>query len=175
VELKQALWLVLSGALLISVVTDVLSRKILDWVTLPVIALTLGLRAWHQFPGELDQGLLSGLIAGGAAAAFFGVLAWRGVFGWGDVKLLGAVGAAFGFPLIMGALLFISLAGALQAIVTLLWQGAVWDTLRAAGSRWGKRLKLSKSAIDAPSRHIPYAVAIALGSFWAMWWDRSSN
>ncbi len=104
------------------------------------------------------------------------MLAWRGTFGWGDVKLVGAVGAVFGYPLIMGALLFISLAGALQAIVALIWQGAVWDTLRAVGSRWGKRLKLSKGGVvDVPARHIPYGVAIALGSFWAMWWDKSKG
>ena len=91
------------------------------------------------------------------------------------MKLVAAVGAVFGYPLIMGALLFISLAGALQAIVTLIWQGAVWDTLRAVALRWGKRLKLSKNVVDAPARHIPYGVAIALGSFWAMWWDTSNN
>ena len=160
---------------MISVVTDVLSRRILDLVTLPTAAIALGLRAWKQPLGDLDQGVLSGLIAATGAVVLFGVLALRGVFGWGDVKLVGAVGAVFGYPLIMGALLFISLAGALQAIVTLIWQGAVWDTLRAVGLKWGKRLKLSKRGGEAPVRHIPYGVAIALGSFWAMWWDRSGG
>ncbi|MBS1153660.1 MAG: Type prepilin peptidase TadV/CpaA [Myxococcaceae bacterium] len=174
-DLKETLWLVLAVALLISVVTDVVSRRILDLVTFPTIAIALALR-WLQGVGDLEGGLVSGLVAGGAAAGFFAVLAWRGgAFGWGDVKLVAAVGAVFGYPLIMGALLFISLAGALQAIVTLIWQGAVWDTLRAVGLRWGKRLKLSKHVVEAPARHIPYGVAIALGSFWAMWWDKSNN
>jgi prepilin peptidase CpaA len=174
--LKETLWLVLTVALLISVVTDVVSRRILDLVTYPTIVIALGLRTWLQGLGSVDAGLVSGLMSGAAAAAFFAILAWRGgAFGWGDVKLVAAVGAVFGYPLIMGALLFISLAGALQAIVTLIWQGAVWDTLRAVASRWGKRLKLSKNAVDAPARHIPYGVAIALGSFWAMWWDKSNN
>ena len=174
-ELKESLWLLLTVALVISVVTDILSRRILDLVTIPVAALAIGLRAWRQGLGDVDQGAISGLVASGGAVVLFGVLALRGVFGWGDVKLVGAVGAVFGYPLIMGALLFISLAGALQAIVTLIWQGAVWDTLRAVGNRWGRRLKLSKQGVEAPARHIPYGVAIALGSFWAMWWDRSSG
>ncbi len=174
--LKETLFLVLTVALLISVVTDVVSRRILDLVTYPTIAIALGLRFYMGGLGDLDGGLVSGLIAGGAAAGFFAILAWRGgAFGWGDVKLVAVVGAVFGYPLIMGALLFISLAGALQAIVTLIWQGAVWDTVRALGLRWGKRLKLSKNVVDAPARHIPYGVAIALGSFWAMWWDKSNN
>ena len=175
-ELKESLWLVLTIALVVSVVTDVVSRRILDLVTLPTAAIALGLRAWKQpGMGDIDQGVLSGLLGGGGAAVLFGFLALRGVFGWGDVKLVFAVGAVFGYPLIMGALLFISLAGALQAIVTLIWQGAVWDTLRSVGLRWGKRLKLSKQSVEAPARHIPYGVAIALGSFWAMWWDRSGS
>lgn len=174
-ELKEILWVLLSVALAVSVVTDIVSRRIPDLVTLPTAALALGLRAWKQPLGDLDQGVLSGLIGLGGAVVLFGVLALRGVFGWGDVKLVAAVGAVFGYPLIMGALLFISLVGALQAIVTLIWQGAVWDTLRAVGVKWGQRLKLSKQGAPAPSRHIPYGVAIALGSFWAMWWDRSSG
>ncbi len=166
----------LTVALLISVATDVAKQRILDFVTYPTIAIALALRLWLQGWGDPEGGLVSGLIAGCAAAAFFAVLAWRGgAFGWGDVKLVAAVGAVFGYPLIMGALLFISLAGALQAIVTLLWQGAVWDTVKAVGFKWGRRLKLSKSDVTAPARHIPYGVAIALGSFWAMWWDKSNN
>ncbi len=175
-DLKHTLWIVLAIALVISVVTDVVSRRILDVVTFPTILLALVLRAYpFDGLGDAENGLLSGLLAGGASAGFFAVLAWRGgAFGWGDVKLVAAVGAVFGYPLIMGALLFISLAGALQAIVTLIWQGAVWDTVRAVGLKWGKRLKLSKDAVQGPSRHIPYGVAIALGSFWAMWWDTSN-
>lgn len=175
-ELKESLWLLLTVALVISVVTDVVSRRILDLVTYPAAAIALGLRAWRVGLGDLDTGVISGLVAMAGSVALFGALALRrGSFGWGDVKLVGAVGAVFGYPLIMGALLFISLAGALQAIVTLIWQGAVWDTLRAVGLKWGQRLKLSKQVVQAPARHIPYGVAIALGSFWAMWWDKSNG
>jgi hypothetical protein len=35
----------------------------------------------------------------------------------------------------------------------------------------GKKLKLTQETETGPSRHIPYGVAIALGSVWAMWWD----
>lgn len=170
------LWLVLAIALVISVATDIASARILDLVTYPTFAIALGLRFWQAGLGDAEHGVLSGLFAAAGAGGLFAILAWRGrAFGWGDVKLVAAVGAVFGYPLIMGALLFISLAGALQAIVTLIWQGAVWDTLRSVALKWGSRLKLSKATADAPARHIPYGVAIALGSFWAMWWDKANN
>ena len=175
--LTFALWALLSVGLVVSIVTDLASRRILDAVTIPVMGVALALRFWLQGLGDLEQGLLSGLAAGAGAAALFAVLAFRGRgFGWGDVKLMGAVGAALGYPLVMGALVFISLVGALQAVVTLVWQGAVWETLSAAANRWAAKARLVKprAPTDNPGRHIPYGIAIALGSFWAMWWEHSN-
>jgi prepilin peptidase CpaA len=82
-------------------------------------------------------------------------------------------GAVFGYPLALAALVFTSLAGALQALVTLIWQGAVWDTLAGVGRRLAERVKLLPGAVEEARRHIPYGVAIALGSLWAMWWEHT--
>jgi len=173
------LWLLLTAALVVSVVTDLMSRRILDVVTLPTAAVALGVRLWADGLGTLDTGLLSGVVSAVGAAGLFAILALRGGgFGWGDVKLMLAVGAVFGYPLTMAALVFISLAGALQAVVTLLWHGAVWDTFAQVMRRLASRLKMSQaegSQAQSQSRHIPYGVAIALGSFWAMWWDHSNS
>ncbi len=170
--LKLILWIVLGLALAISVITDLLGRRIFDLVTLPAIAVSLGLRAWAEGLGDPEHGLVSGLIGLAGAGALFAVLAaWKKSFGWGDVKLVAGVGAALGYPLVLAALAFISLSGALQAIVTLIWQGAVWDTVRQMLERLGRKLKLSQAQPSATPRHIPYGVAIALGSVWAMWWD----
>jgi prepilin peptidase CpaA len=173
---QLALWVVLGVALVISVVTDILRQRILDVVTYPTMAIALAVRVYLQGLGDLETGVLSGLIAGAGAAGLFAILALRGRgFGWGDVKLMGAVGAAFGYPLIMAGLIFISLVGALQAVVTLVWQGAVWETLAASGRRWAVKARLMKTSEPgkAQRRHIPYGIAIALGCFWAMWWEHS--
>ncbi|MFT3835764.1 MAG: A24 family peptidase [Myxococcaceae bacterium] len=170
--LKFLLFGVLGVALLISVLTDIASRRILDLVTWPAMAICLLLRLWEEGLGDLEHGLVSGLVGVGGGAGLFALLAaWKKSFGWGDVKLMAAVGAAFGYPLIMAGLLFVSLTGALQAVVSLIWQGAVWDTLRGLIVGLGKKLKLTKETETQASRHIPYGVAIALGSVWAMWWD----
>ena len=179
-----ALWALLGLALVVSVVTDFLSRRILDVVTYPAMALALGLRwifsdgSFEVRPalGTLEAGLLSGAISALGAMALFSPMAWRGRMGWGDVKLAGAMGAAFGYPLIMAAMVFVSLVGALQAIVALLWHGEMAATFTGILRRWAVRARLlSKEEVpDSERRHIPYGVAIAVGSFWAMWWGRSN-
>ena len=144
------LWTILGVALLISVVTDVLGGRILDVVTYPSMLGALAVRLMFEGLGDSEGGLVSGAIGLVGAMALFGVLAWRGKMGWGDVKLMGAVGAAFGYPLVLAAVVFISLAGAVQAVLALLRQGR-----GPAGAQ----------------RHIPYGVAIAFGCAWAMWWE----
>jgi prepilin peptidase CpaA len=171
-SLKALLFVVLGVALAISVLTDLSSRRILDLVTLPTVALALLLRGWQEGVGDLEHGVISGLVGLGGAGGLFALLAvWKKAFGWGDVKLMAAVGAAFGYPLVLAGLAFISLTGALQAVVTLIWQGAVLDTLKRAFEGLGRKLRLTQGAPASGPRHIPYGVAIALGSVWAMWWD----
>ncbi|MBM7115449.1 A24 family peptidase [Archangium primigenium] len=167
-----ALWCVLGVALVISVATDVVRRQILDIVTYPLMGVALGVRWWNEGVGDLETGLVSGGVSGLGLALLLLPGALRGRMGWGDVKLMGGVGAVLGFPAVMAAAAFISLVGALQAVVTLLWHGAVWETLGATLRRWAVRVRLMhEDAAGAPRRHIPYGVAIALGTFWAMWWQ----
>ena len=165
--LKQLLFSLLALTLLVAVVTDLTRRKIPDLLTFPALGLGLGLRLYFEGVGELTTGLLSGLAGLAATVAWFGAFALsKKGMGWGDVKLAGVMGAAFGMPLSLGALAFVSLAGAFQAVVSLIWQGALSDTVRGVLAR-----KAEGPSDSTPKRQIPYGVAIALGSVWAMWWD----
>lgn len=162
-------------ALLVSVVTDVLRRRILDVVTYPLIGIGLGVRLVAEGVGGLETGFLSGLVSGVGLALVLVPMALKGTMGWGDVKLMAGVGAVLGFPAVLAAGVFISLVGAAQAVVTLLWQGAVWETLASVGRRWLVRMRLLREdSVPGPGRHIPYGVAIALGTFWAMWWQHEN-
>ncbi len=162
---------------MISVVTDVLSRRILDWVTYPAMALLLGVRLAFWGVGTWETGFLTGLLSALGLMAFFALLAWRGRMGWGDVKLMGVVGAAVGFPQALWALACIALVGAGQALVTLLWQGQLAQMFQDAGRRWAVRLRLlPKDAAPKAARHIPYAVAIALGTVWGLiYWESTGT
>jgi prepilin peptidase CpaA len=174
-SVQIALWTVLGVALVISVVTDVLRRRILDIVTYPLVVIALGARLWTEGLGDLEKGLISGVVSGVGLAVLLVPGALRGKMGWGDVKLMGGVGAVLGFPGVLAAAAFISLAGAFQAVVTIIWKGEVWDTLAAVLRRWAVRARLlSADAAPVAQRHIPYGVAIALGTFWAMWWQQTN-
>ncbi|MDP1830320.1 MAG: A24 family peptidase [Archangium sp.] len=163
--LKHLLFALLAVTMLVAVATDVKSRRIPDLVTYPAMAVALGLRFHLEGVGELTTGLLSGLAGLGATVLWFGAFALsKKSMGWGDVKLAGVMGAALGMPLTLAAMVFVSVAGAFQAIVSLIWAGALSDTVRSV-------LAKKVEGDSTPKRHIPYGVAIALGSAWAMWWD----
>jgi prepilin peptidase CpaA len=144
---QLALWSGLAVVLVISALTDLRSRRIPDVVTYPAFVLALAGRALFEGVGNLESGLLSGLLMGLLAFAAFALFAWRGKMGWGDAKLMGVVGAVFGFPMALEAVLLISVCGAALALVAVLRKGV---------------------------RHIPYALPIALGCFWAMWRQHST-
>lgn len=170
----DALALLLLVALALGVFFDLVRRTIPAWVSLPALGGALVVRGVTEGLGGAEAGVLSGLVAAAAASALFALLAWRGkgkTFGWGDAGLMAAVGGALGYPLVLTALAFISLVGALQALVTVVWQGAMWDVARGLAARWARWLKV-EAGPQVASRHIPYSVAIGLGTLWTMWWDR---
>ncbi|MHB1846485.1 MAG: prepilin peptidase [Deltaproteobacteria bacterium] len=126
--------------LLMAAAWDVRTGRIPDWLSWPALVMALVFRGVTR--GLLGPGGLAEAAAGAVALGFVtSLLALWGKMGWGDVKLLAAVGAAFGWPLALDALFAISLVGALQAAVSL---GLRDD--KARGSK------------------IPYGVAIAAGS-----------
>jgi prepilin peptidase CpaA len=82
------------------------------------------------------------------------------------VKLLGVVGACLGAPQVLVAVMFVAVVGAVQAVIAVIWQDAGSDTLR--------RMLGGPSNSSARRRHIPYGVAIAVGSAWAVWWGHAT-
>ncbi len=135
---------ILAAALAASVVTDLRSRLIYNWVTLPALLVELILVALAAgWPGLRDS-LLALLICAGplALGSAFGAI------GMGDVKLMAVVGVVAGSPsAALNVLLSVSIAGGAQAI-------GQWVYARARGREKPK--------------YVPYGVAIAAGTF-ATW------
>ena len=166
-----AIYAILGLALAISVITDLRTRTIKNFVTFPTLLLSLALRGgfegWGSFAGEgLASGLLGMLIGG----LFFFIFARAGGMGMGDVKLVAAVGAGVGFPAIVACLVCIGLAGGVEALVVLIWQGKLLRTFGGMG-RWVlQKARVAKGEEDALQRvKIPYGVAIALGTVWGLY------
>lgn len=175
-------------ACLISVYTDLKSRRILNLVTFPVIVVGLVLHlvfwGWSEAPGMGLKWSFIGLVAGTLPFLIFVSINSQS-FGMGDVKLAAALGALMGFPFILDIFVRLALAGGVLAIGVLIWQGKLGRTLLGMVQR--KRSEPSPeepaerseaagegedvSHQDYPSGdnriYIPYGVAIAAGAIWA--------
>jgi Flp pilus assembly protein protease CpaA len=148
VQAKIAL-AVLFAALAVSLVTDLRKRLILNAVTLPALAVVGVCVLWLGGLPLLGESALGALVCAGPLA--FAML--RGWMGAGDVKLMalcGAVaGAAAGWPFSLIVLLYVAVAGGMQAVLWIL----------VAQVRGQERPK-----------YVPYGVAIAAGTTVAFLW-----
>jgi len=131
--------LALAAALAISVVTDLRDRRILNWVTIPALALVIGLSgAAGGWP------LVRNCLLGTAVCAFpLLVAAIPGWVGMGDVKLIAVCGAAAGYPAAVAVLVLVTVAGGVQAAL---------------------QLALARIRGTGRPTHVPYACSIAAGT-----------
>jgi len=137
----------LALALLVSVITDLRSRLILNAVNLPALAVVLVCFFWVGGPEQLLNCLIGLAIC---AAPLLLLHLWkREAMGAGDIKLMAVAGAAAGWPAAVAVLLYVSVAGGIQAI---LW-------IIAAKLRGQDRPK-----------YVPYGLSIAAGTAAAFFW-----
>jgi prepilin peptidase CpaA len=162
------IWLILSnivllGLITISAFTDIKYRKIYNKITLPSLltGLILGLLISHRtvFPSRLI-GLAVGF------GVFF-IMFISGYMGGGDVKLVAAIGALIGFPLIIDAIFFGVFSGGLYAIIILLKKGLLWKHLKSVFLfifsfiiPWRQTHSLKTES----SMKIPYGLCISVGT-----------
>jgi prepilin peptidase CpaA len=144
-DLLQAPWTIRAAllvtllALAISVFTDLRERRILNWVTIPALAVVIGL-----FGTAGGWPLVKNALIGMAVCAVpMFLAALPGWVGMGDVKLIAVGGAAAGFPASISVLFYVTIAGGLQA--------ALW-------------LAQARIRGSPPPRHVPYACSIAAGT-----------
>jgi prepilin peptidase CpaA len=133
-------------SLTVSVVTDLRRHLILNAVTLPALAVVLGCFFWLGGAGLVFEALV------GVAVCVLPLLIgyFFKAMGAGDLKLMavcGAVaGAASSWAFSATVLLFVSIAGGIQAVLWLL---------------------IAKLLGRPKPRYIPYGVAIAAGTAYA--------
>ena len=151
------------GLCVSAAVCDLRSRRIPDWLTLPALAMGLALSVTAGV-SSLVGALLAAGLCGGALALF----ALGGGLGWGDVKLMAAVGALLGWPLpswslVLYALIYTALIGGGVAVIVAFYEKKLAAALKATVA-WPRRRRVqARSGVT-----IPYGVAIALGTIWAV-------
>jgi prepilin peptidase CpaA len=118
-------------------------------VTLPALAIVLGCFAWLGGSDGWTTALFDSLLGVAICAGPLLLASLRGAVGMGDVKLMAIAGAAAGWPSAIAVLVYVSVAGGVQALS---WIAAA-------------RLR----GLERP-RHVPYGVAIAAGTVAAFFW-----
>ena len=162
--------LVLFFVLVVSIVTDIKTRRIPNLILLPALLLAVIL---HSIGGGID-GLIN--TAGGLTvglAMLFPLYAMGGM-GAGDVKLLGVVGGFLGPWGAVVAGLATFMAGAVLGIAIIIWH-RVWPVLELNQAHLLSSHPHGASAQRSTHTRkrvtsIPYAPAIAAGTVAAIWY-----
>lgn len=152
------IYIALPIVLAIACYGEIKSRRIPNVLTLGSVL--LGLAAWTVEGGMqgLGDSLLGLVIAGGAFLPF----CLLGVVGGGDMKLMAAVGAITGYPMVLRVLTDTCIAGGLIAVAIMAWNGMLLETM----------LNVFKIIFGMPRRRaglrnppmVPYALAITIGT-----------
>lgn len=155
-----AITIILFSALIISFITDIRKRLILNIVTFPAILLGLVLNTVQSgWEGLLFSFL--GLLLG------FGLLIIPYALGGiaaGDVKLLAAIGALQGSSFVFSSFIYTSIIGSLIAVLFLLKRKELSLSLKRIfiSAKLKTLDSLDKTEMN---QTLPYGVAIALGTF----------
>jgi prepilin peptidase CpaA len=161
---------VLVLAVVVGAVSDVVSRRIPNVLTLSAVFVALLLRAATGVEA-FSQGLLG---AGVALLVMLPLFALRGV-GGGDAKLLIMVGAFLGPHGFLVALLTTAVVGGVMSLIAAVRSGVILPVLFNTGDllkwvftlgRCGNRTTLQ----TAGTVSVPYGVAVAIGSIFALYW-----
>ncbi|OGV45649.1 MAG: hypothetical protein A2X46_14890 [Lentisphaerae bacterium GWF2_57_35] len=149
----------LAAVITIAVYTELKNKRIPNWIAL--LGILAGL-AIGYLPGGISlRASFAGLAAGFGLLFIFYVF---GGIGGGDVKLMGAIGALVGYPLILPVVFYTAIVGGFMAIMLLIWKGRFWQVLSLF------RRKSEQTAAPEPREPltIPYGVAIAAGCVMAL-------
>jgi prepilin peptidase CpaA len=146
--------------------TDLRSRRIPNWLSLPFLVAGIAVSIWmHGGHGAIES--LEGMALG---AAIFGLLCAMGGMGMGDVKLFASIGAWIGPGQLMLALVLTGLAGGLMAVAWALAGGFMGELIKGSGELllgWKGRTTLTPPELklaNPRARKMPYAPAIAIGT-----------
>ena len=161
--MRESLYILLPPLFIIAGYTEMKERRIPNWLTMGCLICA--------FLGSFAIGGLEG-----AKVSFFGLLIGGGIFlpfclagvlGGGDFKLMTAVGAIVGYPLVLWALYYTVFAGGIMAILYAIWTGQLLQTLANLS-----RILIGKKKNAPPGlkkeKTLPYGIAIAAGTVWAI-------
>jgi prepilin peptidase CpaA len=154
------------GVLLVGgVFTELTRRRVPNALT--VFGMATGLLLGYLPGGISLKASLGGLAIGFGLLFLFYMF---GGMGGGDVKMMGAVGALLGYPLIVPVVMYTALVGGLMAILMLIWNGEFWAGMAGSLRRAFRRPTDATAVAVSPlkTKTIPYGLAITAGCLAAL-------
>ena len=155
----------------IAIYTDIIYRKIFNYLTIPSIIIGFMLAVWSGESSVIFSSLVGFLVG----LLILMPLFMLGGMGGGDVKLLAAFGALGGYPFIIWSVVYMAFIGGIFAFFSLLWERQVAESIREMkgfGSSIAILFYHPGTSINLPDgkikASIPYGVAISLGAIIAM-------
>ena len=155
-------WIALPFILAFACYGEIKERRIPNWLTLGAIALGVGSAIIEGGLAGLADSALGLAIAGGLFLPF----CLLGVVGGGDMKLMAAVGAIVGWPMVLRVLCDTCIAGGLIAVAIMAWNGILLTTL-ANVFRIMVGMPRKQQGLRNPPM-VPYALAITAGTLVAV-------
>jgi prepilin peptidase CpaA len=159
-------WWPTCAVLAVATFTDLRSRRIPNWLTIPFLVLGFVVPVW--FEGK--QGLLMSVEGFGLGTLIYGLLFWMGGMGMGDVKLVAAIGAWIGPHQLFLATLITAMAGGIIVLIWATFGGFLGELGQSTGNlvlgfgKRGVRPNPEFVLANPKKRKIPYAPAIAIGT-----------
>ncbi len=164
--MKSIAWWPTVIVLAIAICTDLRSRRIPNWLVFPFLLSGIVVSAWFHGWHGVGQSML-GIALGGL---LFGVLAYMGGMGMGDVKLCAAIGAWVGVRQLLLALVLTGIVGGVMALCWAAMGGFLGALLSGTGDlilgvrKRGLQPHPDLVLSNPAARKLPYAPAIAIGT-----------
>jgi prepilin peptidase CpaA len=146
--------------------TDLRSRRIPNWLVLPFMVAGVCISGWLSGWHGIWQSL-GGL---GLGSLLFGVLAFMGGMGMGDVKLCAAIGAWIWPSQLLVAMVLTGMVGGVMAVCWAIYGGFLGELFKGTGDllvgvrERGLRPHPELVLKNPLARKMPYAPAIAVGT-----------
>lgn len=173
--LNHPLSLGLGITLILAVITDLNAHKIPNSIV--IFGLIIGVICQgFSIDGAGGLNWLAGVVV--ALLCFIPLYLLRGMAA-GDVKLMMAVGGFLGYPLIIDAVIHTFLAGGVLALIWVLYKKRGHQLVRNMQVMATDTVIKTTSGVNVADEYVmkknsagrmPYALAIAIGSMWTVYW-----
>jgi prepilin peptidase CpaA len=162
--------IILGVALIISLITDLKNRKILNIITIPTIL--FGITYFSITQGW--NGLLFSIYGLFVGIGFLIVPFFLGGMGAGDVKLMGAIGALMGTSFVFYSFIYTALIGGIISLLLIIKKNGLRKSISALffsivyfKSSFGSMIITKDKGISIT---FPYGVPIVLGTLCSLLW-----